>query len=71
MAAHKKTRLKTQFEIEYDAHIKVKSLFYFLLEPNLSKDNEIKSEIMQLFSGCCFLFLMQFSYLSVLFSSDP
>ena len=47
MTAYKKNQ--AQDAILYNAHIKVKSLFYFVLKLSLSNDNQIKSifEIMQ------------------------
>ena len=55
---HEETRLKTQFAIVYNAHIKVKYVFYFLLKSNLLSPKQIV-KIMQFFVflnflGCCF-----------------
>ena len=43
---YEETRLKTQFPIVYNAHIKVKYVFYFLLKSNLLSD-KTKTNILQ------------------------
>ena len=49
MTEHEKTRLMTQFPIVYNAHIKVKSVFYFVLKSILLSDKKEKTilKIMQ------------------------
>ena len=42
---HEETRLKTHFPIVYNAHIKVKSVFYFVLKSILLSDKKEKKNL--------------------------
>ena len=43
MTLYKKTRHKSQFAILHNAHIKVKSLFCFLLKVKFTNEDKVKS----------------------------
>ena len=64
VTVHEKTRLTVQFAIVCHAHMKVKSLYYFLLKSRLSNDNKVKSVWDN--TVVFWIFVYQFSYLSVL-----
>ena len=49
---HEQTRLKTQFAILHNVHLKVKSLFYFLLKINQICQRTVESNLFQILQFC-------------------